>query len=266
MDFSLLTQVLQELDANLSGGRVDRVSRSIGGDLLLTVTRGRKSFTLLLSPDREMPRIHLLSTRPDRSPASSGFELYLKTHLAGTAIKSIRTLNEDRIAEIRCTRTRKEYRIIFELFGAHPNVLLCDGSPRILAVLRPVQPGENVERPLQAGSEYTLPRKGGGMAGKGAQERASLELNDIPPDESMPLNRAVEQLFAQHGEALSESRLRKDLTRMLDTALVKAERKVAAIRPTSGMRRRPGIPGDRRPDPCEHRVAREGRNSDTDGT
>ncbi|HWR73388.1 MAG TPA: NFACT family protein, partial [Nitrospirota bacterium] len=153
MDFSLLTQVIQELDANLNGGRIGRVSRNIQGDILLTVIKDRKSFTLLLSPDRELPRIHLLSTRPDRFPASSGFELYLKAHLAGAAIRSIGTLNEDRIAEIRCTRARKEYRLIFELFGPHSNILLCNGSSKILSVLRPVQPGVAVERPLSAGLE-----------------------------------------------------------------------------------------------------------------
>ena len=228
MDFSLLTQVLQELDANLTGGRIDRVSRDIRGNLLLNIIRNRKNFTLLLSPEREMPRIHLLSTRPERFPASSGLELYLKTHLSGAAITSIGPLNEDRIVEIRCSRTRKEYRIIFELFGTHPNIILCNGSTKILAVLHPVQ-AENVERPLQTGLEYTFPRKGGGAAGKGVQERPSFELNDLSPDESMPVNHAVEQLFAQHAEALNESRLRKELTRMLDKALVKASRKVASI-------------------------------------
>jgi hypothetical protein len=45
MDFSLLSQVIQELDANLRGGRIDRVSRNIQGDILLTVIKDRKSFT-----------------------------------------------------------------------------------------------------------------------------------------------------------------------------------------------------------------------------
>lgn len=229
MDFSLLTQVIQELDANLRGGRIDRVSRDIQGDILLTVIRNRKSFTLLLSPDRELPRIHLLSIRPGRFPASSGFELYLKAHLAGAAIRGIGTLNEDRIAEIRCTRARKEYRLIFELFGPHSNILLCNGSSNILSVLRPVQPGADVERPLHAGIEYTLPRKGRGAGDRGEQE-LTMPVNDLSPERlDMQVNRAVEQRFAQHGEALKEALLRKELSRMLGKALVKAARKVAAI-------------------------------------
>ncbi len=229
MDLLLLTQVIQELDANLRGGRIDRLSRNAEGDLLLAVTRDRKSFTMLLSPDREMPRIHLLSTRPDRVPASSGFELYLKAHLSGAVIRSIGTLNEDRIAEIRCTRSRKEYRILFELFGPHSNILLCDGSSNILAVLRPVHPGVDVERPLHAGVEYALPGKGSG-AGDRRDQKLTLTVNDLSPDRTdLTANRAVEQMFAQHGEVLKEARLRKGLSRMLDKALVKAARKVAAI-------------------------------------
>lgn len=229
MDFSLLTQVIQELDANLRGGRIGRVSRDIQGDLLLTVIRGRKNFTLLLSPDRELPRFHLLSIRPDRFPASSGFELYLKAHLAGAAIRSIGTLNEDRIVEIRCTRARKEYRLIFELFGPHSNILLCNGSSKTLSVLRPVQPGVDVERPLHAGIEYTLPRKGRGAGDRGEQEPASLVKKLSPDRMDMPVNCAVEKMYTQHGEALKEARLRKDLSRMLEKALMKAARKVAAI-------------------------------------
>lgn len=230
MDISLLTQVVQELDANLRGGRIDRVSRDVRGALLLEVAKARKKFTLLLSAEREMPRIHLLSARPERFPASSGFELFLKKHLSGAAIQGIRTLNEDRIVEIRCVRTAREYRIIFELFGPHSNIVLCGGSSNILAVLRPVRERRDVGRPLHAGGVYILPRAVR-AAGAGSEREQPLPFSDRSLElTDLPVNRAAEKMFARHGEELTEARHRNDLSRMLRRGLEKASRKAAAVR------------------------------------
>lgn len=230
MDASLLSRVIHELDARLRGGRIDRVRQGRGGDLFLVVAGNRRRDVLLLSPDRMLPRIHLLRTRPEHSGSPTGFGLFLKSHLAGAVIRTVSILNEDRIAEVRCARAGKEYRLIFELFGPHSNVILCDGTLRILALLRPILPDGNRERTLLTGAAYELPRRGGAPRDPGAQERIVLEHAASHDREELPVNRAVETYYEHKANILAENSLRKDLSRFLDKELLKAGRKAAAVR------------------------------------
>ncbi len=64
MNFEILSLVVEELVALLTNARVERVYQGRGGGLYILLNRDRKKFNLLLSPDRAMPRLHLVSTKP----------------------------------------------------------------------------------------------------------------------------------------------------------------------------------------------------------
>lgn len=228
MEYQLLEQVVSELAAVLAGARVERIYQDAGNNLCI-INRSRKNYTLLLSPDPLLPRLHLVTKKPAAADAPAGFVLYLRSHLTGSTISDIALLNEDRIASFRFTRAGKEYRLIFELFGTSANLFLVDGSAMILSLYRAAPPGERAGRSFLPGMRYALPEKklrpeqtapAAGSAGS-VRERAS--------EGDVSVNRSVEERYERLLHERGASRLRGELSASLKKALGRAERRVEAV-------------------------------------
>ena len=166
MDFDLLSQVVDELSALLSGARLERVYQEGNHGICLLFHRDRKDHVLLVSPDRSLPRLHLVSKKPPAAGPVHGFVLYLRSHLSGTRVEEISLVNHDRVAEFRFTNGNAVYRLVFELFGSAANLILMDGASAILAVYHPVPPGQGVKRPLLPGLTYEPQEKKARCEGK----------------------------------------------------------------------------------------------------
>ena len=77
MDLDILVKVVDELAALLPGARVDKVVQGSDHDLFLVLHQKRRNYFLFLSPQRDLPRIHLVSRKPSGTVAA-GFFLFLK--------------------------------------------------------------------------------------------------------------------------------------------------------------------------------------------
>src|SRR5574341_2395439 len=108
MDFQLLSQVVEELAALITTARVERVYQGADGALVFILGRDRGKFNLLISPDRSLPRLHLVTAKPAAADAPHSFALYLRSRLPGMRVKHIALVNRDRRSEER--RVGKECR------------------------------------------------------------------------------------------------------------------------------------------------------------
>ena len=133
--------------------------RGEGEDCTILLTRERKNFVLLLSPDRRHAPLHLVSVKPAAEDSPHGFILFLRSRVSGARVTGISLLNQDRVVEIRFRRQGEEYLLVFELFGSSANLVIVDPSSIILAVYNPVPPSEEAARPLLPGLLYRAPEK-----------------------------------------------------------------------------------------------------------
>ncbi len=159
MQFSTLSTVVNELSLLLSNARITRVFEGAGKNLFILFKKGKNDLILLVSPDRALPRLHLVSEKPRSLPDLHPFTLFLKSRMTGATLLSIGLLNQDRIVEIRFRRRGMEFRFIFEILGRGANLIVTDASSAILAVYYPVPVSENAGRPLFPGLQYELPVK-----------------------------------------------------------------------------------------------------------
>ncbi len=157
MEYPLLVRVVEELAGVLPGARVDKVVPAEDEEFVLLLRQKGRNHFLLISPERALPRIHLISRKPAAAPSSAPFLLSLRKYLAGSRVKGVRLLNQDRVVELSFARLDKELFLILEILGASSNVLLIDRERKIIAVLRPVPPGERPRRPLVPGIGYEPP-------------------------------------------------------------------------------------------------------------
>src|SRR5512139_883891 len=132
LDLDLLARLVDELAAVLPGARVDRVVPGEDNGLYLVLHKRNKNLVLLLSPDRSLPRIHLVARRPAGTGTPAGFVLSLRKHLTGSRLQHIGIVNNDRVVEMGFSRDGMTYVLIFELTGSGANLLLTDGARTIL--------------------------------------------------------------------------------------------------------------------------------------
>ncbi len=222
MNIQLLSAVVEELSQNITSSRIERVYEGPTG-LCLALRKGRSHYYLLLSADRSLPRLHLISKKPAAVPTPHSFSLYLRSHAAGGTIKQVSLLGGDRVVEIVFSRQGTEYRLIIELFGSSANIIIADGSLSILAVRYPTTFSDSVKRPLAQGLRYLPPERrnaGPHVPAASAPEETAGALS---------ANREAEQQFEQLIREQSFERLRARLRSLVKKLLVKTERRLEAV-------------------------------------
>lgn len=227
MDLDTLVKVVDELATLLPGARVDKVVQVVDHDLFLGLHQSRKNYFLLLSPQRDLPRIHLVSRKPSGTTLSAGFFLSLKKHLTGARFDGIHLVNGDRVVELQFTTRGAVHMLIFELIGTSANVLLLDQQRTILAVLRPVSPGDSVRRPLLPGLSYEPPVSRPGAS----KAKGRIEPIFLPEGNSGTalVNRAVERWYERIIAERETSALRQELIAVVIRAAGKVVRRREAV-------------------------------------
>lgn len=226
MDLAILVQVVHELAEYLPGARVDKITQGKEGGFYLHLHRRHSRPVLLMSPDRHLPRIHLVSRKPEAVTSPAGFVLSLRKYLNSARVGPVRIINDDRVVEIGFLRPGRMVRLIFELTGAAANLILTDADGGILSVLRPEGPGSGARRVLLPGAQYEPPRlRPGPIARTGAYE----VVPDANGGAATPVNRAAELLFDRFVEDRETLLLRQTLQGAVRQALARSERRAAAI-------------------------------------
>ncbi len=231
MNFQILSSVIDELSHLITGARVERVYEGTGRALYVLLRRDRTHYYLLLSPDRSMPRLHLVTKKPAAAASPCGFGLYLRSHAAGAVITRVSLLNQDRVAEIRFSRQGTGYRLLFELTGPAANILITDESLKILAVYYPIPLGDSVKRPMVPGIQYVPLEKKTSQA-HGTISSAKTRGGQEPGREQngpLSANREVEFFFDQLIQNRDFDSFRTRLRSRVKKILAKEERRIEAL-------------------------------------
>lgn len=221
MHFDMLLSVIEELDSLLKGARVERVIQGKDdGALYLLFRTARKNITLLVSPDRALSRMHVVSRKPQSAEGPHPLVLNLRSRLTGTRVVSVGLLNQDRIAEICFARESREYRLIFELTGSSANLFLTDAESRILAGYHPVSASEHSQRTLLPGFRYLPPQK----------KTLPAVLKRVPDVKaSRSPNRAAETYYDNLADQQRSAALLAEARSSVTKALARVERRRAAL-------------------------------------
>ncbi len=159
MNFTDLSAVVYELSSLISGARVKHVFEDDRKSIILVLHNGAKDFFLLVSADRSLPRIHLLTKKPASKGSLGQAALQLKSRTLGGRIDQIGMLNGDRIVQILFSKQGEETGLFFEAMGHKANLVVTDSSDSIRSVYYPAPPGQQKTRALLPGLKYVLPEK-----------------------------------------------------------------------------------------------------------
>ncbi|MHB1681992.1 MAG: Rqc2 family fibronectin-binding protein [Bacilli bacterium] len=185
-DGLVLAAVARELDAALTGGRIDKIQQPTADDIIMTVRASRINQRLVLSANKTYPRAHLShSPGLPSPPVAPMFCMLLRKHLEGGRIASITQWKRERILFVD-VETRDELgdkalrRIVLEIMGRHSNLLLLDRpdgtileatshTPRAINRHREVLPGRPYVYPPAQNKSDPFVETGKGFAARRAE-------------------------------------------------------------------------------------------------
>jgi predicted ribosome quality control (RQC) complex YloA/Tae2 family protein len=171
MDVLFLQAVVTELQEKALGARIKKIHQPDAETLVFRLWTGRVELCLLVCVAAEAPRLHL-TERPWANPvAPPRFCQLLRARLA--VLQSVEQSFAERLVRFAFRgRDGRGYRLVAELFGRRPNLLLCDDQGVIVDVLRRSN-REQAGRSLQPGTVYQPPARPN-------RQRLDEPLTDLP--------------------------------------------------------------------------------------
>ena len=162
MDGLTLGFAARELHQTLAGGRIDKVSQPEKDAIVLVVRAGNANHRLLLCASPNNARCHLTNATFPNPLEPPMFCMLLRKQLMGGRIISVSQIGGDRIVHIDIAVVDELgdhvlRRLILEVMGRHSNLILVDGSNRILEAARHVNFDMSRVRQVQPGLDYIAP-------------------------------------------------------------------------------------------------------------
>ncbi|MDR1209656.1 MAG: NFACT RNA binding domain-containing protein [Clostridiales bacterium] len=156
--------IARELNAALSGARIDKIAQP-DADTLVISARGGVNRRLLATCAAACPRVCLTDTARENPAAAPLFLMVARKQIGGGRIVSVGQRGFDRVIEIR-VESRDEFGeprrrvLVAEMMGKHSNVILTDGAGIILDALRRVPASVSGFRQVLPGLPLGLPPGG----------------------------------------------------------------------------------------------------------
>ena len=188
MDALFLSAELREIDAAVTGGRIDKIYQPSRDEIILQI-RGREgTCRLLLSANPTRPRMQLTNLNWENPSQPPMFCMLLRKYLSGGRILGLRQPPMERAAELQIEAAdemgdKVRRRLVLEAIGRKTNLLLLDGEDRIVDCLRRTDADLSQARPLLPGMFYRDPPPQPGKRDPSALTEADrTEFLAAPPD------------------------------------------------------------------------------------
>ncbi len=161
-DGGMLRAILSELNTLARGAKVERVLQPARDEIdLVLAERGQKN-RLVINAGPSIPHMALSHIAKENPVTAPMFCMLLRKHLAGARFQGGEQIGFERVARLRFAGYDEmgypaEKSILVEIMGKYSNLILTDGTDRVLAVLRPVDFTTSRKRQLLVGMTYEMP-------------------------------------------------------------------------------------------------------------
>jgi len=162
LDGMSLHALTRELDALLTGGRVEKVLQPEKDEIHLIIRSQYKNHRLVMSASANHPRVLITSQSKANPLQAPMFCMLLRKRLSGAAILSVSQPGMERILEMRLAAVdelgiREELTLRAELMGRHSNILLTDSKGRIVDCIKHITEEKSRVRETLPGLIYEYP-------------------------------------------------------------------------------------------------------------
>ena len=186
-----------DLNGYLSGSRIDKIFMPDRHSVVLHIRTAQGVKKLLICADPSLPRVMLTEDVRDNPALPPSFCMLLRKYLAGSRITSVTDPGYERVIEFNCTNTDelrdvKDYRLIVELMGRFSNIILVNGSGKILDSSVHVDFDVSKLREVMPARVYSYPPAQDKLSAEDALEMLrSGNLPIVEAERSRPIGKAL---------------------------------------------------------------------------
>ncbi len=157
-----VASIVNEMDRNLTGGRIFKIAQPEPDELFITVKNNKEQYKLMVSASASLPLVYFTSTSKNSPLTAPAFCMLLRKHINNGKIISITQPGLERIINIRiehynemgdiCYKT-----LIVELMGKYSNIIFCDDENTIIDSIKHIPAHISSVREVLPGRKYFIP-------------------------------------------------------------------------------------------------------------
>lgn len=162
LDGIFLYHLKNEIAQFAVGSRIEKIHQPSKEELLLSLRSREGARKLLLSCRADTAGIYFTSYPPENPAKPPMLCMLLRKRLTGAKILSLEQDGLERIIRMKMQAVNElgdlvDYTLVVEIMGRYSNIILVDGSGRIVDALRRVDDGKSHIRTVLPGEKYIYP-------------------------------------------------------------------------------------------------------------
>lgn len=162
LDAVCLRAVVNELDKELAGGRIDKIYQPDRDEIVISVRTAKGGKRLMITAEPSAPRIHLIDSNRENPAVPPMFCMLMRKYLQGAKIVSITQPAMERMAVIEMDTTDEmgvsvKRQLVCELMGKYSNIILKGEDDRIIDAVRRIDGDISGKRQVLPALFYRMP-------------------------------------------------------------------------------------------------------------
>lgn len=162
LDAVCLRAVINELDKEVAGGRIDKIYQPDRDEIVISVRTAKGGKKLMVTSEPSAPRMHLIDANRENPAVPPMFCMLMRKHLQGAKISKISQPAMERMAVIELDTTDEmgvpvKRELVCELMGKYSNIILKDENGRIIDAVRRIDGDISGKRQVLPGLFYRMP-------------------------------------------------------------------------------------------------------------
>lgn len=163
-DACMMRAVLTEYKREFSDAKIEKVLQPRNDEIDLVIHSGKKSGRLVFNVGPNAPRLQLSDTVKENPIKAPMLCMFLRKHLTGGRIVSVRQPGFDRIAEftVACYDEMgfpTSKKLVCEIMGKYANLIVLDSEDKVITAMKIIDFAASTVRQVLPGLKYQIPAK-----------------------------------------------------------------------------------------------------------
>ena len=205
-DGIVISNLTYELNTNLVGGRISKISMPEDNELIFTIKNNAKTYRLLVSASASLPLVYLTDVNKPAPKVAPAFLMLLRKYIGTAKINNIFQMGLERILCFELEHLNElgdlsHKRMYIEIMGKHSNIIFTDENNKIIDSIKRISANMSSLREVLPGREYFLPEE---LKKKDLLNTGLEEFIDILKSKEYPLSKSVYMNFAGISPLIAE--------------------------------------------------------------
>ena len=205
-DGIVISNLTYELNTNLVGGRISKISMPEDNELIFTIKNNAKTYRLLVSASASLPLVYLTDVNKPAPKVAPAFLMLLRKYIGTAKINNIFQMGLERILCFELEHLNElgdlsHKRMYIEIMGKHSNIIFTDKNNKIIDSIKRISANMSSLREVLPGREYFLPEE---LKKKDLLNTGLEEFIDILKSKEYPLVKSVYMNFAGISPLIAE--------------------------------------------------------------